>query len=660
MNQFSIKKHESKSPKLDDPLKTLFHLGGTMVVDKGFDIKNYLNILESRKNKNSRKLNILNSTSQFSTFNSNLKPEKFIYNAYLTSTFDNKSSNKKFKKNIASFSTNLAKKNYINTSSSNNLDYKKTNKTDSNSYYNFLSTKNSTNLLYNKINYKSRNSPTHVNENFNVFKAIKEIKKSSQKPTIINIKKSPNKKLFLTKIPNIYKNNPRAPLAYSREYVDTVFDSKKVLNNYNFRKGLELDIPDDLNTFSSKKKEISVNNVLIKLLNKESEKLYKKEKDFKARNENNKNIIETDIRDFEEYTDGHKIVCKGLENCLEKLKKENNNLINELIIYKSLNKNNMDEIQKLLEQIETLRGFALFVHQSLEKDTSRYEKSIFPDYRTEKLEDYDKKIEKIRNFVIKNYSIFWDNKYKEEVREELEFLEDPDIMIQKFNEIEGNIVRLLDLKDNLYKEMEEDAKNHKIILEDLESRLDEVEKEYKMYEKNIKMETSQISSLKRKETDYNSEYISLIGNLFLNIVEVFGKNDKLRFNYKSLLNGKIDKDNIDICLREGERLLREKEDLLNNTLLAIKSYQQNDKRFFTQVMDISKQKNKLQKHLLHKKNNLDQQIENEAKVNNKNNKIVLISRKTEPPYHSPQKKVKNVINYDLIKRLEDEELLKYD
>ena len=208
--------------------------------------------------------------------------------------------------------------------------------------------------------------------------------------------------------------------------------------------------------------------------------------------------------------------------------------------------------------------------------------------------------------------------------------------------------------------MEEDAKNHKIILEDLESRLDEVEKEYKMYEKNIKMETSQISSLKRKETDYNSEYISLIGNLFLNIVEVFGKNDKLRFNYKSLLNGKIDKDNIDICLREGERLLREKEDLLNNTLLAIKSYQQNDKRFFTQVMDISKQKNKLQKHLLHKKNNLDQQIENEAKVNNKNNKIVLISRKTEPPYHSPQKKVKNVINYDLIKRLEDEELLKYD
>ena len=37
-----------------------------------------------------------------------------------------------------------------------------------------------------------------------------------------------------------------------------------------------------------------------------------------------------------------------------------------------------------------------------------------------------------------------------------------------------------------------------------------------------------------------------------------------------------------------------------------------------------------------------------------------MSRKTEAPYHSHQKKIKKVINYSLIKRLEDEELLKYD
>ena len=44
---------------------------------------------------------------------------------------------------------------------------------------------------------------------------------------------------------------------------------------------------------------------------------------------------------------------------------------------------------------------------------------------------------------------------------------------------------------------------------------------------------------------------------------------------------------------------------------------------------------------------------------NKANKVPFIKRKTASPYHSPKKKEKNVINYDLIKKLEDEELIKF-
>ena len=399
---------------------------------------------------------------------------------------------------------------------------------------------------------------------------------------------------------------------------------------------------------------------MIVLLNNESKKLSSKEKEIKSRNEKNKNIIDTNFKNFEEFTDEHKQVCKNIENCFDKLKKENNNLLNELVIYRSLKKSHMDEIQKLLEQIENLRVYALFVHHSLEKDISRYEKNIFPDYRNEKLEEYEAKIEKVRNFVIKNYSIFWDNKYREEVKEELQFLQEPDLMINQFNEIEGNIMRLLDFKDNLCKEIQDDEKTHKIILDDLEKRYHQAEKEYKINEQNLNFEKNHINSLVRKENDYNSEFIGLIGDLFLNIVEIIGQNDKQKMNYKNILKGKIDKDNIDICIKEGERLLREKEDLLNNTLLKIKSYQEKDGRFFNQVMDETKQKNKMQKHLMYKKNKMDKQFETEAKVIDKTNKLKLISRKTEAPYHSPQKKIKKVINYALIKRLEDEELLKYD
>jgi hypothetical protein len=661
MNRYFNRNRDDIEIKVDHPLNSLANFGGTITVDQDFDIKNYLNSIEGGDlsvNKKQKKDNVLNSTSQFTTFNSNAYPKNTIYNGYLM-TFNNVPSTKaKFKKSGASFSSDLTKKKYLNTTTSSYLEHKYNNKNNyiTNTNNNFLSTKNTSKLLYKRNKNLINKTAIQSNENFNVFKAIKEIKKSAQLPKIYNMKKNSNKKLFIT---NNNQENKKTPLAYSKEYVDIVFDSKRLINYYNFRKGLDLDPPENLVSFSSKKKEISVNNVLIDLLHNETERLSVKEKIFKARNEKNKNALNNNIKDFEDFTDEQKQVCKSIENCYDKLLRENNVLLNELIKYKSINKSYADDIQKVLEQIENLRVYALFVHQSLEKDISRFEKSIFPDYRSEKLVDYNKKIETIRNFVINNYSIFWEPRYAKELEEELEYLKNPDLLLQKLHEIEGNIMRLLEFKDNLIKESEEEEKKHEIILGELKSRYEDAKIDYKKNSKKLKFELSQIDNLKKKEVDHNSEFIELIGILFLNIVEVFGKNDKYKNNYKSILNGKIDKDNISICLKEGRRLLRENEDLLNNTLLAIKSYQEKDERFFNQVMDETKQKNKAQKHLMYKKNKMDMQFENEVKFIHKTNKIKILSRKTEAPYHSPQKKVKKVINLGQIKRLEDEELLKY-
>ena len=661
MNRYFNRNRDDIEIKVDHPLNSLANFGGTITVDQDFDIKNYLNSIEGGDlsvNKKQKKDNVLNSTSQFTTFNSNAYPKNTIYNGYLM-TFNNVPSTKaKFKKSGASFSSDLTKKKYLNTTTSSYLEHKYNNKNNyiTNTNNNFLSTKNTSKLLYKRNKNLINKTAIQSNENFNVFKAIKEIKKSAQLPKIYNMKKNSNKKLFIT---NNNQENKKTPLAYSKEYVDIVFDSKRLINYYNFRKGLDLNPPEKLVSFSSKKKEISVNNVLIDLLHNETERLSVKEKIFKARNEKNKNALNNNIKDFEDFTDEHKQVCKSIENCYDKLLRENNILLNELIKYKSINKSYADDIQKVLEQIENLRVYALFVHQSLEKDISRFEKSIFPDYRSEKLVDYNKKIETIRNFVINNYSIFWEPRYAKELEEELEYLKNPDLLLQKLHEIEGNIMRLLEFKDNLIKESEEEEKKHQIILGELKSRYEDAKIDYKKNSKKLKFELSQIDNLKKKEVDHNSEFIELIGILFLNIVEVFGKNDKYKSNYKSILNGKIDKDNISICLKEGRRLLRENEDLLNNTLLAIKSYQEKDERFFNQVIDETKQKNKAQKHLMYKINKMDMQFENEVKFIHKTNKIKILSRKTEAPYHSPQKKVKKVINLGQIKRLEDEELLKY-
>ena len=66
---------------------------------------------------------------------------------------------------------------------------KQTNEIKDSSFYQFPPTKSTTNFVYNRNNINNKKySPNSTNENesFNVFKAVKEIKKSFQFPKIIN------------------------------------------------------------------------------------------------------------------------------------------------------------------------------------------------------------------------------------------------------------------------------------------------------------------------------------------------------------------------------------------------------------------------------------------------------------------------------------------
>jgi hypothetical protein len=427
------------------------------------------------------------------------------------------------------------------------------------------------------------------------------------------------------------------------------------------RKGLILDPPENLITFNKNKNNISVKNIIIDLLNKESDRLNYKERSLRLKLEKNKNILNSNIKEFEGYMEEHKKICKNIEHNYDNLQTGGNLLLDEYIKYKAINKNYVDEIQKHLEQIERLRKYALFVHQTLGKDVSKFSKTIFPDFRPGKIiDDYDNKIEKIRNNVLQNFSMFWEPQQKEKLKEEINFLEEPDLLIHKLNEIEKNIRRLMNIKDNILKDIISDEKEHNAILGELRRKYEKEEKEYLKIKEEIDIEMNSINKYIKRENEQNIDVIKLIGSLFLEIVNELGENDKNRLNYNYILNSKIDKDNVDICIKEGERILREQEGKLNSALLSIKLYQEKDERFLSQVMDEAKKKSKLQKQLLFKKNKMNKQLEVEAQANIKENKLTLISKKIAIPYHHlPKKKEKNIIDYDLIKRLEDEELIKY-
>ena len=642
-----IKKEENK-------INNLENLGNTMISSEKFDIKNYLSLYEKYNPKKSRsKFNIYNSMTQFSTFNKKFKPVNIITEGNATST--------NYK--TASMDKNFSKNNKINEdinimTSTYNSNQK--NEIKDLSFYKFPSTKSTSNFVNNRNKFNNNKyspSQTNENESFNVFKAVKEIKKSCKFPKIINNKLNINNKIPIRNAYPISTKNTH--IVYKDKYLSSILDSKNVINNYNYRKELELETDNDIKLFPIKTKTVALKNVLIDLMNNETAKLSEKENDLKVKNEQNEKVLLTELKEFKDFTEKQKQYCKNLEVFHENLVRQNEQLISQLVKFKINKKNYADETQKTLEQIESLRNYALFVHKALEKDCTRYENSIFPNYQDEKLGEYDKIIEQIKSNVIDKYKIFWDKQYKEELKDELKFLNNTDSMFFRFNEIEGNIMRLLDEQFNIQKEMEREEKRGNEILKYLQARYDNTYEEYKSYEDKLIIEKNLFKGLTEKENELNIEYTQFIKDLFLNIVDVFGRFDKRKFDTHLLMKEKITKDNVDVFLREGERILRDMEEFLNSKLLAIDSYKINDSKFFNKFMNNMKKKMKEEQMILFKKNKMENLIGKNNKIINKANKVPFILRKTEAPYHSPKKKEKKVINYDLIKKLEDDELLKY-
>ena len=369
----------SKIKKENYKSNDLIKIGFSTMNSNNFDIKHYLNVVEKlkpKKSKNQKSFNILNSAPKYSSFDTKFKPLNFNTEGCITSTnYKTSSMDKNFGKGIRKKAGNIMTSTYVGNNK---------NKMKEASFYKFPYTKSTSNFIYNRNNFPNY-SPTQTNESFNVFKAVKEIKKSLQFPKINN-KKAESKKI---QIRNVYPTNEEnLPLAYKDKYISSVFDSTNVLNNYHNRKELELDIDNNLKAFPIKTKNVAVNNVLIDLINNETVKLTQKEKNIKTKNEINQKILLTEIKELEDFTEKQKQYCRNLEVFHEDLQKRNDLLIQELVNYRIIKKTNTDETQKILEQIESLRNLALFVHKALEKDSSRYEISIFPDYQEEKIGEY--------------------------------------------------------------------------------------------------------------------------------------------------------------------------------------------------------------------------------------------------------------------------------
>ena len=574
-----------------------------MELDSFFDIKKYLEGLEIEKHINKRKLPSFKSN----LFNLKKNSYNTLNNVILRNFSDSKISNTiDYNHNISNIKKAKLKKNKKNAKSLNSiLDNKNT----------FITS----GIRLNKVKDKSVNSLSNYILN-NFSKKIKKISKNY----------STNEKLF-----------------YENKYKKEILDSFNLIKNYRKRKELKIfEEEKSINKFIVQKKEMSVNNLILKLMNSEGNNLIKKEMENKNNLINKINRIESNEVNFEEYKDRHKKVCRRIDKLLFEVIKKKRGLFEVEYNVEYDNKLINEEIKKYCAKIKLFLDYGKFINEVLEGDVQKFENDIFPENMEN---NYDINYELISKKVLKNYNFF--NKIKREEK----LINDPQEMINKYNDLEKEIIENIHLKEELKIDISEIKKSKEKNLGDLSEKNKNLKNEFCSMKDFYLKEINNYDWLKEKLMEKN-EYDNIIQDLYFYISNILNENKILNVTTMSVK----EYDEI-IFLNEISRMLQYVQNYVDETLKNLSFFEKNDKKNFEEAVDKRKNKIKSYKQYLAKQNAIKERMKIKEKVDMNRNKINFIERKTEEPiYNRPKKIKKKIFNKKYLENIENEELIKYN
>lgn len=485
----------------------------------------------------------------------------------------------------------------------------------------------------NKSDFLIKNFSDFDSEKINIFKKIQEIRKNVKNLNSID---------FYNKINHIN---------YDKKHIKLILHSNNLLNKIKQRNANKLNEERiSISQFLNENKEISLKNVLIKLLHEESNKLNFLNQSTNHNLEKIKINFLIEKKIFFDYKQKQKDSCKEIESILLKIQQKNKELLLEINDEIQKKKELEDNIEKILFNIENKRFYGIFIEKLLNEKNTKFNCEIFPKfmqiikYNNIKNNEKDKKItiENLSENFIKNYSFFLEEN-NIELKKEKNLLKEENLYDIKYKEIENNIINNLiksDFNKNFSIEKNENLKE----IEELNKRLKIFENEYKniKYEfNNEKIHYENLCSIKI-DNDFFNKFINYLIELGIEL-------DKNNF-YKTMSLNEILK-NINFSLAK-------KEILLNKLIFEIKNYQKIDKNLILEISNKVKIENKNTKQIESKKLLESLNKIKKIKTNERHEKIVIKSRKTEAPFQK-QKKIKNILKKESNKQIENEALLSY-
>ena len=490
---------------------------------------------------------------------------------------------------------------------------------------NIINQKNKT--IKNKLKqrlYEINRNNRNYNNKFRLASIIKDIKRKNSS--------------YISKTEG---NDFNEYLAYDNKNMNYILDINNIINNHIKNEDWNLKAREEkYNDFVDIKKEVCRNNVMIKLINQEKDKIKNEYKNYSLNFDKQINAVKEGEKIFEKIIGDQKKNTKLIEKNYYKLKNDNKVLLYIRESFKEQVKKTEYEIMKKIYEIDELRIYAQFVNYIYGYDTSLYNKSLIDT-------DYTKKpseAEALVKNILKNYRHFL-NSEKNEIIERM----DPDIVLNEIILIEDRILMNLKMRDQEYEYLKKYKLHNKNILKNIEVRKLELENEYNI----IKKELDDIIINTKLNLDDDLFLISKDLGIF--ILDYLSGDKNLLKKFK----GNINLFELSDLANKSMELILQKESKLDEYMKIMEKYDKEDKKIFSALL------NKRKEEIIRTK--IDQakidierkQYLDKIEIYKNNDKIYFIKRKALPTLN---KKLKEIIKIDpkIVKLQENKEMISYE
>ena len=495
---------------------------------------------------------------------------------------------------------------------------------------------------------------------------VKKDKVNEQKPwekKVFNIYKLNGKTNYqilkeFTQRFKIIKNNDIAKLDWSKQnylsnrQVNQILVGNKISKRVLDKMKINQKVSDKktyLNEFISETKNISFNNLKMKLIANERKKVSQKEKDYENALDYEMKSLEKDIESFQLYKIGAKQRMKNDELTLIKLIQKNKELYEENRRQSHEYKYIVEEIIRYIKLIINYKTYASFVHTLLDQDSKILSVNLneYINYKnwTEKdLNIYIKKALDELNLYLKEI-LFNENA--------LAILSDNNRLEILFKIMEDNILQVFKQKEKLEEEekriTEENTKIYDKLMKDYENN----KSKYAIYLTELEEEKKKLQkfNIDPELFGYYSEMFILFNDISIFIISDQEKQLKKNMS-QSNLTTKQSEDNSEYTLRKNMNecieSLKQKQFYVQGLINEIELYQKEDPELLKIIVNEIKINNRINRRKKEKQKNIEKDILKRKNLVKKYRQNILRQKFKfqEPiPYHIIQERKKHVVKY---------------